>query len=347
MKSGAILRLYAILCAILVSSAMIGCGGGDSPDNADNTTNGTSGESMATEMPKTYTGAQVDSSVTPEMGGIGFEEVAEGEGWQTNTIDEEQYYKYYASKDAKKGGELIFPQQDYPAVIRPYGKDANTVTISLIESLVYEPMTGIDPITLELLPILATHWKVGEDGQTYFFRINPHARFSDGYPVTSDDVLATHKLVTDKTIIDPYYNFQFGEQFDPPQKISPYIFSVKSKEKNWKNMRIFGGLSILPAHVIGDMPGSEFLEKFKYNLPPGSGPYTVLEKDINPQTTLTLTRLTDWWQKDDPLSQGQYNFDKITFKTINLIRLHRLQSFLLETLDVYLVKTCTVVEREI
>ncbi len=38
---------------------------------------------------------------------------------------------------------------------------------------------------------------------TYRFRINPNARFSDGTPVTSDDVVATWDLMVDKTLQDP------------------------------------------------------------------------------------------------------------------------------------------------
>ena len=47
------------------------------------------------------------------------------------------------------------------------------------------------PTTLEYIPALATHWQISADKMTYRFRINPNARFSDGTPVTSDDVVAT------------------------------------------------------------------------------------------------------------------------------------------------------------
>ena len=58
-------------------------------------------------------------------------------------------------------------------------------------SLAYESLLGVHPTTLEYIPALATHWQISPDKLTYRFRINPNARFSDGTPVTADDVVAT------------------------------------------------------------------------------------------------------------------------------------------------------------
>lgn len=334
MKSGTYLRLYAFLTVSLVTFGLIGCGG-DSGDNAGNGGE-TSGEYQPVEMKKVYDGPQIDESVSAEDGGVGFEEIAEEQGWKTGSIPEDQFAKYYASPDAKKGGMFTSAIQDYPAVLRPYGKDASTTTIQLIESLVYDQLIEQDPITLEMLPRLATHWKVSEDGQTYFFRLNPNAQFSDGYPLTTEDVLATYNLIIDDKTLDPFRVEWYSSKFDPPQALSKYVFSVRSKEKNWKNMLYFGSLSILPHHVLDTMDGGEFLEAYKYNMPPGTGPYVVLEDDIKTQSTLTLTRRSDWWLKDHPQFQGQYNFNKIKLVRIEEPSL-QVQRFLAGELDYYLV----------
>ena len=46
---------------------------------------------------------------------------------------------------------------------------------------------------------------------TYRFRINPNARFSDGTPVTSDDVVATYDLMVDKTLQGPVESADLSE----------------------------------------------------------------------------------------------------------------------------------------
>lgn len=308
MKNGAFARFWALCAGILLTAGLIGCGGDGDGGEGD-------GKKVTVKV-EPYKGPGIDSSVTAENGGVGFDEIAEAQGWQTRTIDEAEYFTHYASRDAKKGGELTYPEQDFPAVLRPYGKDANTVSIQNIEQLCYESLTALDPLTLEFVPRLATHWKISEDGQTYFYRINPNARFSDGYPVTSKDVLATFKLITDKGILDPFLNEYYGSKLDVPVAVSPYIVSVRSKEKNWKNMMYFGGIAILPAHYLDQMDGAGFIEYFKFEIPPGSGPYVLKEENVAKGKSYSLTRRDDWWRKDDPMMQGRFNFDKITFKTI-------------------------------
>ncbi len=299
-------RASFTLLTIAALFAITGCGGKKSGPVASG--------GGATTMPKTFKSGP-DSTVAPELGGPGFERIAADSGWSTGTIAPDQI-KYIGDPNAKKGGMLTSAEQDFPATFRTYGKDANSTTIQLINDMVYESLITTNPLTLEFLPKLATHWKVSDDGQTYYFRINPNAHFSDGHPVTTDDVLATYKLVTDSTILDPFSRQLFGTQYDPPKKISKYIVSVHSKEKNWKNMLYFGGLQILPSYLIDTMSGTEYLDKYQYAMLPGSGPYVILPQDTRKGQSFTLTRLTDWWGRDLPSNTGNYNFDKIKVLSI-------------------------------
>ena len=57
-----------------------------------------------------------DLSVPPELGGNGFK----GDGWKTNNN-----YNSTANINAVKGGSIIISLSDFPATLRPYGKDAN------------------------------------------------------------------------------------------------------------------------------------------------------------------------------------------------------------------------------
>ena len=185
------------------------------------------------------------------------------------------------------------------------------------------------------MPSLASHWKVDDDKQTFWFRIDPRARFADGVPITTEDVIATYDLLVDPRILSPYTN-TFYEKYDPPEAISPYIFKVRSTENNWKDFHYFGGTSILPAHIIDLLDGDEYLENFNYRIPVGSGPYEIHEENINPQRYITLTRRNDWWRAQNIQYQHQYNFDSITFKTI-LDPAMQIQEFLAGNIDVYMI----------
>lgn len=299
-------RVIAALGALLLLSAW-----GDPPNEPPDDPPAT----QAVIIPKAMSfppGA--DPSVPAELGGNGFEAIASADGWQSGSLRPEEY-RYMADTNAKKGGELRWGELDYPETLRPYGMGSGTTLIQTIYSLVYESLLTTNPLNLDFLPYLASHWKVDPDEQTYYFRIDPNARFSDGYPVTSEDVVATCRLLRDSTLLDPAYT-SLIESYDPPVPLSKYIVKVHSREKKWKGLLFFSRLPILPAHVIGSMSGEEFIRRFNYNLPPGSGPYVILSRDVKRQRSVALSRIGDWWQRGHPLNVGRYNFNKLKMFTV-------------------------------
>ena len=341
MKTGRLDRI-PFLTLLLGALLFVGCGGDDSGGGASVASGEV--ETFAIETPDKFNvppGA--DPSVSAEEGGNGFEEIAEGEGWETGVISPE-HMDILTSPEATKGGELKFSVTDFPATFRPYGKDENTQVARLIANLAYEPLITVNPITLEFLPVLASHWKVDADGQTYWFRIDPNARFSDGAPVTTEDVLATYNLAVDEKILSPYTN-TFYSGFDRPEAISKYIFKTRAKEKGWKNLLYFGGTSILPAHVIGELDGGQFLEKYQYDMVPGSGPYIVQANDIIKGKMVSMTRRTNYWAEEYPTNEGTNNFDKITMLVVRDERLE-LEKFKSGETDLYLIAKAQWYEEE-
>lgn len=283
------------------------------------------------------------STVPATLGGPGFEKIAAELGWQTGRLTKEQLL-LNADPNAKKGGSIRVAVTNFPATLRAYGKDENSQVTRMIHNMVYEPLVTVHPITLEFLPELASHWKVDPDGQTYWFRIDPNARFSDGTPVTAEDVAATYDLATDETILSPYTN-SFYDGFDPPDIISPYIFNVRAREKGWKNLLYFGGTSILPATFLNQMTGSDYLNDWQYKMLPGSGPYQVKEENIVRGKRITMTRRKDWWHSTDPQYAGLYNFDSIVFEVVVDERLE-LEKFKKGETDLYLFRRAQWWEEE-
>ncbi len=298
-----------------------------------------SSDAKAITLPKKFnTPPGADPSVSAELGGNGFEKIAADSGWQTSAFTAEEL-NYVVDTTAQKGGTVTFGLTDFPATFRDFGKDGNSETSTYLSGMTHMALIGTNPLTLGFLPSLASHWKVGADSQTYFFRLNPNARFHDGAPVTTEDVIATYNLYSDSTILDPYQNSLMAE-YDKPVALSKYVFSVRSKTKIWKNMLYFGLTKILPAHEImpnGKMiTGAEFLKKYQYELPVGNGPYTVLASDVRKGKELQLTRVEDWWAKDEPANLGQYNFNKIRIVFVEDENL-RLQKFKKGETDFYIV----------
>ena len=54
---------------------------------------------------------------------------------------------------------------------------------------IYDQLIRVAPDGISLMPSLAERWDISDDGLTYTFSLRPNVLFSDGTPMTSDDVL--------------------------------------------------------------------------------------------------------------------------------------------------------------
>jgi len=253
-----------------------------------------------------------DPSVPDTLGGNGFEKIAESMGYKTYVPTEEDI-KLFADPNAKTGGQITFTETAFPATFRPEGQGSSLAQVFDIKSMVYETLLGNHPITQETAPSLASHWKISEDKKTFTFRIDPRARFSDGSPVVAEDVVTTWKLMTDPSILEPSSALVYGK-FEQPVALSKYIVQVQAKTVNFRNLLYFGSsMLIFSSKEIGNLTGTEFLEKYNTNMPLGTGEYIVLQSDVKSGQSYSLTRRDDYWAKDDPLGVSSGNFDKINY----------------------------------
>jgi len=316
------INLRFSLVVILLSLLLTGCGNNNSTSIVIKT--------KPISIKEFDTPAGANLSVTAEMGGAGFEKIAIGLGWKTGKIK-----SIYGSSEAKKGGRFIMRFSEFPASLRTYGKDSNYEIISMMSSLVYESLLTIDSETLDLIPMLCTHWKISDDFKTFQLRIDPNARWADGKPVTTADIMATYNLLIDETILQPYYNVVFSK-YDEPKIISEYIIEISSNEVHFKNIIDFTGMGLLPAHYLEGLTGTEYLEKFHFDMMPGTGPYTLEKDKIKKGKSITLTRRSDWWQSDYERNTGEYNFDLLKFIIVQDERL-TLEKFKKGEIDIYTV----------
>lgn len=310
----------ATLILILVSAFFISCSKSTKPKKQIDT--------KPVSVKKFDTPPGADPSVTADQGGQGFT----GAGWETAVN-----YNVAGDSNAVKGGTFVIRIPDFPNTLRNMGKDANSYVNNLMEfGLMYEGLLSQDPVTEEWIPGLATHWKISEDKKQFWFRLNPNARWADGKPVTSEDVVATWKMLVDPGILEAYSNILYGT-FEQPVAESKYIVSVKTKEVNWRQFLYFAGsMRILPAHYIGGIKGSEYLEKFQFDAIPGSGPYILLKEDISKGQSVTFRRRSDYWAEKERFNTGTNNFDALKIEVIQDESL-AFEKFKKGDIDLYLV----------
>ena len=218
-----------------------------------------------------------------------------------------------ASPYAVKGGTFRFNGGQSPKSYNAY-IDNNTYTHTAF-GLMYETLISTDPETLEFVPCLAKKWTVSDDGCTFTFEIDPEAKWSDGVPVTAEDVKWTFD-----TILDPKSDagayIVILSSFHSPEIITnanetvhrTIRFRSKSNKREWRSLLNCGTFEIMPRHAL---EGKNFTAINFLNTPV-SGPYKLTR--IDEQFEVEFTRRNDWWYASRPSAQYVYNFDKIVFR---------------------------------
>ena len=301
-------RLYILAACVLAAS--VGCTSSTSSSSSSSAGSNTS-ETASGSPAVAVEHAEGDPSVSAEDGGPGFT----GEGWQTSEPGP------LGDPRAKKGGNIISAIPSWPDNLRMYGSRSNTHLNYLVRDMCYEKILEVDPNTLEFIPRIASHWKISDDNMTFTFRINPKAHWSDGKPVTSEDIIATYRLIADDTLEEPMTKAMIADKFEEPVAKSKYIVEFKSKVKHWRNFINLISIVVLPAHQIGNITGAEYLDKYNFEYTATSGPYIIHKQDIKTDESVTLTRRDDYWYADDPSMTGLNNFKRIRFV---VVRDHRL-----------------------
>lgn len=299
------------LAAGLTFVVATGCGHGSAPSPTTETSTPAAPSAPVSLNKADYpvfpdADAGADPSVPAEQGGKGFT----GKGWETNTD-----FDLIGDPRALKGGMLRDSLPDFPGTLRLEGPESNSIFNAEIVGLAYESLVGVDPTTLRYMPALATHWQILPDKTTYRFRINPNARFSDGVPVTSEDVVASYDFRMDKTLQAPFNQLIYGK-LNRPVAESKYIVRVQSKQVNWRTFLYFSGMSILPAHILKTINGDAYLKQYNFKLLPGSGPYTIQEQDVEKGKSVTVRRRPDYWAAKARANVGLYNFDQLQFTVV-------------------------------
>ncbi|UTW04831.1 ABC transporter substrate-binding protein [Amphritea atlantica] len=156
-----------------------------------------------------------------------------------------------------------------------------------------------------LYGLLAESLEVADDRSWIIFNLNPKARFSDGQPVTAEDVVYTFKLLREQgaPFYQSYYRDISNIEALSEQRVK-FSFSVS---ENRELAMIVGEVSILPKHY---WEGRDF-SKPGLDIPVGSGPYLIDSFDAG--RTITYRRNPDYWGKDLPVNRGRFNFASIRY----------------------------------
>ncbi len=211
-----------------------------------------------------------------------------------------------ASPLAKKGGMFRVYSHQYPKSLNYYLEQFSTT--AEIFRMMFEPLTGYHPLTLETIPRLAKDWKISPDKKKFTFYLDENAKWSDGLPVSAEDVLFTYKTIMDKKNNTAVFRIGMS-RFQEPVVVDSKTIEFTANSIHWNNFdEIASGIFILPKHI---MDGKDF-NKLNDEFPVTSGPYRLAE--AKPGRYVKMVRRGDYWQRAYPFNKGRYNFDEVYFK---------------------------------
>ena len=219
------------------------------------------------------------------------------------------------SDDAIKGGTEYSQISDFPRTLRTIGPDSNG---SFRPWLLDDTSMGLahrHPDKFTYFPGLATSWAVDEANRTVYAKLNPDARWSDGKPVTADDYLFMFFIYQSDYIVAPWYKNWYSTQYTNITRYDNLTISITIPEaKPDMNSRVLE-LRPMPAHFYQEL-GEDFVDRYQWRFQPTTGPYVIADKDINKGTSITLTRLKDWWARDNKFWKNRFNMDKVQLTVI-------------------------------
>jgi peptide/nickel transport system substrate-binding protein len=210
----------------------------------------------------------------------------------------------YVNPEAPKGGSVTFGVQAGFDSLNPFIVRGNA--ISGVRDYVYESLLARsydEPFSL--YGLLAESVEVPDDRSWVVFQLNPKARFSDGSPVTPEDVIFSLTLLREKG--RPNHRSFYGKVAEMVQ-VGERGIKFTFKERDRELPLILGLMPVLPKHLVN----AQTFEMTSLAVPVGSGPYRITA--VEPGTSVVFRRDADYWGRDLPINRGQYNFDEMRFE---------------------------------
>jgi len=186
----------------------------------------------------------------------------------------------------------IAPQQ-----VRSYNFERGYVIESLMARGEDEPFT--------LYGLLAKSVETDDARDYVTFHLDERAHFSDGKPVTSEDVLFSWELLRDHGRPNHRQYYSKVAKAEALDRLSVRFDLTGANDRELP--LILGLMSVLPKHAVD--PAT--FEETSLTPPIGSGPYRI--SAVKPGASITFTRDPNYWGRDLPINRGLFNFDEIRF----------------------------------
>jgi len=202
-----------------------------------------------------------------------------------------------------EGDWLVWRQGAEPATLNPIHASGGTYSRYIVSGNIFETLLDYDPDEFKLRPWLAESYEVSDDGLEISFRIRNDVYFSDGHPITADDVIFTYETIVNPEI-DSAHMANYYQDVDRAVKLGEREVKFFMKRVYFKSLEFLGGMEILPRHIYKFDKPEQFNKRISE--PVGSGPYVFEKWDTGRK--VVLNRNENYWGHKPKLRKIVYQF---------------------------------------
>ena len=230
-----------------------------------------------------------------------------------------------------RGGILTYRITSPPKTFNYLVADDEASILTAFYMLNSRPME-FDHATQKYRAALAESWTFGPDRQTVDLKLRDGIKFSDGHPITTEDLAFSLAAMYDERTLASSWKDSMSVNDKPiatkiiDERNMQFIFPepVAAVENYLDN------LAVLPKHVLnGDFESGKLAESWKITAAPEtivtSGPFTV--ESAGAGDRILLKRNPNYWRKDEKGTQLPY-LDQLALEIISdsnqsLVRLNQ------------------------
>ena len=189
------------------------------------------------------------------------------------------------------GGRFVIGETTGPKTFN--AMIANETSSTDVTNRMFAALTNFDNITQQDTPAIAKSWEISPDGMTGTFHLRHGARFSDGHPISADDILFSFSVALD-SIVHPSVQdllIQNGKKWQISAPDS-YTIVIHTPQPSALLVSIAGSVPVMPKHVLeAPFKSGSFQAMYSVSTAPDSivtsGPWRVKEQVAGEKTVLS------------------------------------------------------------
>jgi len=193
------------------------------------------------------------------------------------------------------------------------------VSSTIIEGLFEQ---DLDTDKVKLKPKLAEKMDISENGLEITITLKDDICFSDGVPVTTDDVIFTFETMMNPKI-DCADLRNYFDNITEVVKLDNRRVKFVMRERYWKTIGVIGSFYVFPKHVYQFNNPNEFNKRISN--PVGSGPYIFEKWNVGQQ--IVLKRNENYWGKKPNIRKIVFKFISNATACLQALRSHDIDMF--------------------